>query len=99
MSDNHESRKSLRITFLFNLTVKILLFCLYVFIQNNMETDKWIEGADILRFIKAQRIKCLGHIQRLDKARPTRKLLDWKPVGTRPVGRPRQRWQKDVRKS
>ena len=32
----------------------------------------------------------------MDRARPTRKLLDWKPVGTRPVGRPRQRWQEDV---
>jgi len=29
----------------------------------------------------------------MDKARPIRKLLDWKPMGTRPVGRPRQRWQ------
>ena len=45
---------------------------------------------------KAQRIKWLGHIQRMDQARPTRKLLDWKPMGTRPVGRPRQRWQEDV---
>jgi hypothetical protein len=32
----------------------------------------------------------------MDQARPTRKLLDWKPMGTRPVGRPRQRWQEDV---
>jgi hypothetical protein len=61
-----------------------------------METDKLTEGADILRFIKAQRIKWLGHIQRIDQARPARKLLDWKPMGTRPVGRPRQRWQEDV---
>jgi hypothetical protein len=53
-------------------------------------------GTDILRFIKAQRIKCLGHIQRMDQARQTRKLLDWKRMGTRPVGRPRQRWQEDV---
>jgi len=65
-------------------------------IRNNMETDKLIEGADIVRFIKAQRIKWLGHIQRMDQARPSGKLLDWKPMGTRPVGRPRQRWQEDV---
>ena len=32
----------------------------------------------------------------MDQARPTRKLTDWRPVGTRPVGRPRQRWQEDV---
>jgi hypothetical protein len=65
-------------------------------IRNNMETDNLIEGADIVRFIKAQRIKWLGHIQRMDQARPTRKLLDWKLMGTRPVGKPRQRWQEDV---
>ena len=61
-----------------------------------MEIDKLIEGADIVRFIKAQRIKWLGHIQRMGQARPARKLLDWKPMGTRPVGRQRQRWQEDV---
>jgi hypothetical protein len=61
-------------------------------IRNNMEIDKLIEGSDIVRFIKAQRIKWLvGHIQRMDQARPTRKLLDGKPMGTRPVGKPRQR--------
>jgi hypothetical protein len=32
----------------------------------------------------------------MDQARPTRKLLDWKPMGTRTAGRPRQRWQEDV---
>jgi adenine-specific DNA methylase len=61
-------------------------------IQNNMEIDNLIKGADIVRFIKAQRIKRLGRIQRMDQVRPARKLLDWKPMGTRPVGRPKQRW-------
>jgi hypothetical protein len=65
-------------------------------IRNNMEIDNSIEGADIVRFFKVQRIKWLGHIQRMDQARTTRKLLDWKPMRTRPVGRPRQRWQEDV---
>ena len=60
-----------------------------------MEIEKLIEGADIVRF-KAQRIRWLGHIQRMDQARPTRKLSDLKPMGTRPVGRPRQWWQEDV---
>jgi hypothetical protein len=67
-------------------------------IRNNMENDKSIQGADIVRFIKAQRIKWLGHIQRIEQTRSARKLLDWKPMGTRPVGRPRQRWQEDVMK-
>ena len=61
-----------------------------------MESDKLIEGEDIVRFIKAQRIKWLRYIPRMDQARPIRKLLDWKPMETRPVVRPRQRWQEDV---
>jgi phage terminase large subunit-like protein len=59
-----------------------------------MENGNLIEDADIVKFIKAQRIKLLVHIQRIDKARPTRMLLDWKPMGTRPVGKSRQQWQK-----
>jgi hypothetical protein len=65
-------------------------------IRKNVEIDKSIEGADTVRFIKAQRIKWLGHIQRMDQARPARRLLDWNPTGTKPVGRPKQRWQEDV---
>jgi hypothetical protein len=66
-------------------------------IRNNTEIDNIIEGADIVRYIKAQRIKWLGHIQRMDQARPSRQLLDWEPMRIRPVGRPRQRWQDDVK--
>ena len=65
-------------------------------IRNNVEIDNLIERADIVRFIKAQRIKWLGHYQRMDQTRPARKLLDWKPMGTRSIGKPRQRWQEDV---
>ena len=61
-----------------------------------MEIDKLIEGSDIVRYIKAQRIKWLGHTERMDQARQTRQLLDWKLMGTRPVGGPRQRWQEDA---
>ena len=64
--------------------------------RNNMEMETLTEGADIVRFIKVQRIKWLGHVQRMYHARPTRKLLDWKPTGTRPIGRPRKRWQEGV---
>jgi hypothetical protein len=32
----------------------------------------------------------------MDQTRPARGLLDWKPMGNRPLERPRQRWQEDV---
>jgi hypothetical protein len=49
-------------------------------IRNNMEIDELIEGADIVRFIRAQRIKWPGNIQRMDQTRLTRKLSVWKPM-------------------
>ena len=61
-----------------------------------MEIDKAIDGADTVRFIMAQRIRWLEHVQTMDQERTARKLLDWKRMGNRPVGRPRQRWQEDV---
>ena len=64
--------------------------------ETTLETDEVTEVADIVRFIKAQRIKWLGHVQRMDQARRTGKLLDWKPMGIRPVGKLRQWWQGDV---
>ena len=89
-----------------SFTVKLYQFnmihiwsCQYwQYIENTKQRGvcKLLEVAAIVRFIKAQRIKWLKHIQRMDQARPARKLLDWKPMGIRPVGRPRQRWQEDV---
>jgi len=32
----------------------------------------------------------------MDQARPIRKLLDWRAMGTSTVGRPREQWQEDV---
>ena len=49
----------------------------------NMENDKLIEGADIVRFIKGQIIRWLRYVQRMDRARPHRKLSDWKRMGSR----------------
>jgi len=37
-----------------------------------------------------------GECSKKGPSRPTRKQLDWKPMGSRPVGRKRQRWQEDV---
>jgi hypothetical protein len=58
----------------------LLILTIYGEYEITWRLIKLMEGADIVRFIKAQRIKWLGHIQRMDQARPTMKLLDWKPM-------------------
>jgi hypothetical protein len=65
-------------------------------IRNNTELDHLISGADIVRFIKAQRIKWLGRVQRNDTSRIAKRILEWKPMSSRRLGRPRLRWLDDV---
>jgi hypothetical protein len=65
-------------------------------IRNNAELDQVINGADIVRFIKARRIKWLGHLQRMDTSRIAKRILELKPIGRRSLGRPRLRWLDDV---
>jgi hypothetical protein len=38
-------------------------------IRTNAELEKLTKGADIVRFTKAQRLKWLGHIVRMEQAR------------------------------
>jgi hypothetical protein len=56
-------------------------------IRYNEEINTLPKGEDILRFIKSQRIRWLGHVERMeDNSMPKRMLK----------GRPRMRWLDDV---
>jgi len=60
-------------------------------IRMNYELNKLIENADIVRFIKSRRIAWLGHVMRMNYKRTPKRILEWKPSGTRIRGRPRKR--------
>jgi hypothetical protein len=59
--------------------------------RNNTEFDHVISGADIVWFIKAQKIEWLDHVQRMGTSRIAKRILEWKPTGNRPLGRSRLR--------
>ena len=40
----------------------------------------------------------LGHIERMQETRMVKAIHSWKPISKRPVGRPKIRWEDDVRK-
>jgi hypothetical protein len=42
-------------------------------------------------------VSWLGHIHRKSETSIVRKLYKWQPLATRPVGRPKFRWDDDVR--
>jgi hypothetical protein len=56
-------------------------------IRYNEELNTLLNGEDVVRFLKLQRIRWLGHVERMeDNAMPKRMLK----------GRPRMRWLDDV---
>jgi hypothetical protein len=46
----------------------------------------------IIRIIKSRRMRWAGHVTRMGEKRNAYRLLVGKPVGKRPLGRPRRRW-------
>lgn len=65
-------------------------------IRTNAEINELIGNADIVRFIKSQRIRWAGHVQRMAETSIPKKLLNGKMNGTRNTGRPRKRWSDDL---
>jgi hypothetical protein len=49
-----------------------------------------------VRFIKSRRIAWLGHVMWMEDKRTPKRILVWKPTGTRNRGRPWKRWIVDV---
>jgi len=65
-------------------------------IRNNEELNRLINGEDIVKFIKAQRIRWLGHVKRMEQGAMPRKMMEGGLFVGRRKGRPRLRWMDDV---
>lgn len=64
--------------------------------RNNKELEELYNEPKITTAIKAQRIRYLGHIERMGKARMPKMVLLRKPIQKRRIGRPRRRWKDSV---
>ena len=58
----------------------------------NHELMELYRELDIGRFMKINRLRWLGHVQRMDENRIPKKLLKMKAEGKRSAGRPKGRW-------
>jgi hypothetical protein len=53
---------------------------------------------NILRVIKSRRMRWARHVARMGGGRGVYRLLVGKPEGKRPLGRPRRRWEDNIRR-
>jgi hypothetical protein len=52
---------------------------------------------DIIRVIKARRLRWAGHVAHVGEMRNAYKTLVGKREGKKPLGRPRHRWEDNIR--
>ena len=46
--------------------------------------------------IKAQRLSWFGHLHQMPEEIMVKRVCKWKPMLTRPLGRPKNRWEDDI---
>jgi hypothetical protein len=51
---------------------------------------------NIIRMIKSRGIRWARHLERMGKVRNAYRILVGKPVGKRPLGRPRHKWADNI---
>jgi hypothetical protein len=52
---------------------------------------------NIVRVIKSRRLRWAGHVVGMEESRRAFKILTGKPSGKRSSGRPRRRWEDNIR--
>jgi hypothetical protein len=66
-------------------------------IRYNEEIIKLLKGEDRVRFIKSQRIRWLGHVERMEDNAMPKRMLKGRLYSKRRNGRPRMRWLGEVK--
>jgi hypothetical protein len=64
---------------------------------HNKELYALYSSPNIIRVIKSRRLRQAGHVARMGERRGAYRALVGKPEGRRPLGRPRHRWEDNIK--
>jgi hypothetical protein len=64
---------------------------------HNEELNDLYSSPNIIRVIKARRMRWAGHVARMGKGRGAYRIFVGRPEGRRPLGRPRHRWEDNIK--
>ena len=63
----------------------------------NEELSDLYSLPSIVRVVKSRRMRWAGHVARMGEDRGVHRVLVGKPEGKRPLGRPRRRWEDNIK--
>ena len=64
---------------------------------HNKELSDLYSLPNIVRVVKSRRMRWAGHVARMGQGRGVHRVLVGQPEGKRPVGRPRRRWEDNIK--
>ena len=64
---------------------------------HNEELSDLYALPNIVRAVKSRRMRWAGHVARMGEGRGVHGVLVGKPEGKRPLGRPRRRWEDNIK--
>jgi hypothetical protein len=64
---------------------------------HNDELHSLYSSPNIVRMIKLRRMRWVGHVARMREGRFVYRVLVGRPEGKRPLGRPRRRWEDNLK--
>jgi hypothetical protein len=64
---------------------------------HNEELNNLYSSPNIIRVIKSRRMRWAGHVARMGEGRGAYRILVGRPEGRRPLGRPRRRWDDNIK--
>ena len=64
---------------------------------HNEELNSLYCSPNIVRVIKSRRMRWAGHVARMEEGRGVHNVLVGKPERRRPSGRPRRRWEDNIK--
>jgi hypothetical protein len=64
---------------------------------NNDELHDLYSSPNIVRVIKSRRMRWAGHVARMGEGIGVYRVLVERPEGKRPLGRPRRRWENNIK--
>jgi len=64
---------------------------------HNEELNDLYSSPNIIQVIKSRRMKWVGHVSHMRERRGECRVLVGKPEGKRPLGRPRYRWEDNIK--